>query len=94
MKKDRFRRLAAMALAAATLWISAAAVGSDSLREAASAVRDSARLPETLLRWELGDMMPADTLALPALLALRESPLLLSAWAEVAALPEETPPAE
>ena len=56
MKKDRFRRLAAMALAAATLWISAAAVGSDSLREAASAVRDSARLPETLLRWELGDI--------------------------------------
>ena len=93
MKKDRFRRLAAMALAAATLWITAATVGSDSLREAASAVRDSAHLPETLLRWELGDMMPADTLALPALLALRESPLLLSAWAEVAALPEQTAPA-
>ena len=93
MKKDRFRRLAAMALAAATLWITAATVGSDSLREAASAVRNSAHLPETLLRWELGDMMPADTLALPALLALRESPLLLSAWAEVAALPERTAPA-
>ncbi len=29
-----------MALAAATLWITAATVGSDSLREAASAVRD------------------------------------------------------
>ena len=93
MKKDRFRRLAAMALAAATLWITAATVGSDSLRDAAAAVRDSVRLPETLLRWELGDMMPADTLALPALLALRESPLLLSAWAEVAALPEQTVPA-
>ncbi len=93
MKKDRFRRLAAMALAAATLWVTAATVGSDSLREAADAVRDSAHLPETLLRWELGDMMPADTLALPALLALRESPLLLSAWAEVAALPEQTVPA-
>lgn len=93
MKKDRFRRLAAMALAAATLWVTAATVGSDSLREAADAIRDSAHLPETLLRWELGDMMPADTLALPALLALRESPLLLSAWAEVAALPEQTVPA-
>ena len=90
MKKDRFRRLAALALAAATLWITAATVGSDSLREALTAVRNTARLPEALLRWELGDILPADTLALPALLALRESPLLLSAWAEVAALPEET----
>ena len=85
MKRDRFRRLAAMMLAAATLWVTAAAMGSDSLRDAAAAVRDSARLPETLLRWELGDMAAADTLALPALLALRESPLLLSAWADVAA---------
>ena len=89
MKRDRFRRLAAMALAAATLWVTAAAMGSDSLRDAAAAVRDSVRLPETLLRWELGDMAAADTLALPALLALRESPLLLSAWADVAALPQD-----
>ena len=93
MKRDRFRRLAAMMLAAATLWVTAAAMGSDSLRDAAAAVRDSVRLPETLLRWELGDMAAADTLALPALLALRESPLLLSAWADVAALPQtETAP--
>ena len=89
MKKDRFRRLAAMVLAAATLWVTAAAMGSDSLRDAAAAVRDSVRLPEMLLRWELGDMAAADTLALPALLALRESPLLLSAWADVAALPQD-----
>ena len=89
MKKDRFRRLAAMTLAAATLWVTAAAMGSDSLRDAAAAVRDSVRLPEMLLRWELGDMTAADTLALPALLALRESPLLLSAWADVAALPQD-----
>ena len=89
MKKDYFRRLAAMVLAAATLWVTAAAMGSDSLRDAADAVRDSVRLPETLLRWELGDMAAADTLALPALLALRESPLLLSAWADVAALPQD-----
>ena len=89
MKRDRFRRLAAMMLAAATLWVTAAAMGSDSLRDAAAAVRDSVRLPETLLRWELGDMTAADTLALPALLALRESPLLLSAWADVAALPQD-----
>ena len=89
MKRDRFRRLAAMMLAAATLWVTAAAMGSDSLRDAAAAVRDSVRLPETLLRWELGDMAAADTLALPALLALRESPLLLSAWADVAALPQD-----
>ena len=94
MRKDRFRRLAAMTLAAATLWVTAAAMGSDSLRDAAAAVRDSVRLPEMLLRWELGDMTAADTLALPALLALRESPLLLSAWADVAALPQTEPAAE
>ena len=95
MKKDRFRRLAAMTLAVVTLWITAAAAGSDSLREAVSAAGGSLRLPELLLRWELGDLAPADALSLPAMLALRESPLLLSAWAEVAALPEpETPEPE
>ena len=57
------------------------------LRSAIAAVRDSAHLPVALLRWELGDTFPVDALALPAMLALRESPLLLSAWAEVSSLP-------
>ena len=87
MKKSRFTRLAAIVLAAATLWITAVTAGADSLRSAISAVRDSARLPVALLRWELGDTFPVDALALPAMLALRESPLLLSAWAEVSSLP-------
>ena len=51
------------------------------------AQRDCPRLPVALLRWELGDTFPVDALALPAMLALRESPLLLSAWAEVSSLP-------
>lgn len=80
MKKSRFTRLAAIVLAAATLWITAVTAGADSLRSAIAAVRDSARLPVALLRWELGDTFPMDALALPAMLALRESPLLLSAW--------------
>lgn len=87
MKKSRFTRLAAIVLAAATLWITAVTAGADSLRSAIAAVRDSARLPVALLRWELGDTFPVDALALPAMLALRESPLLLSAWAEVSSLP-------
>lgn len=87
MKKSRFTRLAAIVLAAATLWITAVTAGADSLRSAIAAVRDSARLPVALLRWELGDTFPMDALALPAMLALRESPLLLSAWAEVSSLP-------
>ena len=72
MKKSRFTRLAAIVLAAATLWITAVTAGSDSLRSAIAAVRDSARLPVALLRWELGDTFPVDALALPAMLALRE----------------------
>lgn len=87
MKKSRFTRLAAIVLAAATLWVTAVTAGADSLRSAIAAVRDSARLPVALLRWELGDTFPVDALALPAMLALRESPLLLSAWAEVSSLP-------
>ena len=87
MKKSRFTRLAAIVLAAATLWITAVTAGADSLRSAIAAVRDSAHLPVALLRWELGDTFPVDALALPAMLALRESPLLLSAWAEVSSLP-------
>ena len=94
MKKSRFTRLAAIVLAAATLWITAVTAGADSLRSAIAAVRDSARLPVALLRWELGDTFPVDALALPAMLALRESPLLLSAWAEVSSLPapDDAPP--
>ncbi|MFR1975239.1 MAG: hypothetical protein ACLS3F_12120 [Oscillospiraceae bacterium] len=71
MKKSRFTRLAAIVLAAATLWITAVTAGTDSLRSAIAAVRDSARLPVALLRWELGDTFPVDALALPAMLALR-----------------------
>lgn len=74
MKKSRFTRLAAIVLAAATLWVTAVTAGADSLRSAIAAVRDSARLPVALLRWELGDTFPVDALALPAMLALRESP--------------------
>ena len=70
MKKSRFTRLAAIVLAAATLWITAVTAGADSLRSAIAAVRDSARLPVALLRWELGDTFPVDALALPAMLAL------------------------
>ena len=87
MKKSRFTRLTAIVLAASTLLITAVTAGADSLRSAIAAVRDSARLPVALLRWELGDTFPMDALALPAMLALRESPLRRAAWAGGSSLP-------
>ena len=89
MKQIHIRRFLSLLLAALTLWAAAVTAGSDSAAAALQQLRQGSRLPQQALRWELGDMAAADTLALPALLALRESPLLLSAWADVAALPQD-----
>ena len=79
---DLRRRLTALAAAGATLWTLWTTAGSQTL---AAAVRSAgAALPVELLRWELGDLWGG--LSVPALLAIGESPLLLSAREEVAAL--------
>ena len=94
MKKNRWRQGAASVAAAAVLWLAAVCAGSDDLASAAAAVRQS-ELARCLLQWELADLLPTDSLPLPALLALEQSPQLARARYDVEAArreePEETP---
>lgn len=93
MKRDK-RAWAGM-LAAATLWLASVCAGSDDLTAAVNAVRQSG-LVRRLVQWELGSLFrPTDTMGLPALLALEQSPQLARARYDVEAArreePEETP---
>ena len=82
MRKHHLKQGAAAVVAAAVLWLAAVCAGSDDLRSAAEAVRQS-NLAQRLVQWELGDLFSPDTLPLPALLTLRQSPLLLAAQSQV-----------
>lgn len=89
------RRLEAVLLAAGTLWAAAVTAGSDTAAAAVSALAEA--LPEGVLRWELGDLWPADGLSPAAALTIGESPLLLAARggvAELQALERQEPPEE
>ena len=93
MKRDK--RAWAGVLAAATLWLASVCAGSDDLTAAVNAVRQSG-LVRRLVQWELGCLFrPTDTMGLPALLALEQSPQLARARYDVEAArreePEETP---
>ena len=93
MKRDK--RAWAGVLAAATLWLVSVCAGSDDLTAAVNAVRQSG-LVRRLVQWELGSLFrPTDTMGLPALLALEQSPQLARARYDVEAArreePEETP---
>ena len=74
----KWQRGAAAVCGAAAVWLAAVCAGSEDLRQAAAAVRDSA-VVQKLVQWELGQVWTADTLPLPVLLAVRQSPLLLAA---------------
>ena len=93
MKRDK--RAWAGVLAAATLWLASVCAGSDDLTAAVNAVRQSG-LVRRLVQWELGSLFrPTDTMGLPALLALEQSPQLARARYDVEAArreePDETP---
>ena len=89
------RRLEALVLAAAVLWLVTVTAGSDTATAAARSLW--AALPQNILRWELGDFWVRDTLSPAAVLTISESPLLSAARPAVAELwsseREETPPA-
>lgn len=86
-----WRRLQAAALAVLTVWAVWTTAGSDSAAAAAKALREA--LPLRLLRWELG--LPEESpLSVPAVLVLRQAPLLYAAREEVLALWEEEEEAE
>ena len=74
MKRDK--RVGAGVLAAAELWWVSVCDGSDDLSAAAEAVHQSG-LARRLVQWELGGRFrAADSLSLPAALALEQSPQL------------------
>ena len=100
MKHPIFRRAAALVMALLTLWAVAATVGSQSLPEALDSIRSDA-LPRQLVRWELGDLFSPRSLSLATLMTLYQSPILLSAQADLPApahehddrrdIPDDTP---
>jgi len=78
------RRLEALLLAAGTLWAAVVTAGSETAVTAASALASA--LPERMLRWELGDLWPRDSLSPAAALTIGESPFLTAVRGEVAEL--------
>lgn len=78
------RRLTAAVLAAGVLWAVAVTAGSTTVSDAASALWQA--VPLGALRWELGDLWARDGLSAATVLAIGESPLLLSARPAVAEL--------
>lgn len=92
MNKSSLRRVAALCLSALTLWTSAVTAESESFTAALSQMHTSSPLPPKLLQWELGDFSEKDNLSTATMLALWQSPLLLSQRekiAELAAKPEK-----
>lgn len=81
------RRVKALALAGTTLWTVSVTAGSVDPVGAWAALKQEA--PLALLRWGLGNSAPADGLSPAAVLTLSQSPLLLSARGEIAALRQQ-----
>ena len=89
MKRDK--RVWAGVLAAAVLWLVSVCAGSDDLSAAAEAVHQSG-LARRLVQWELGGLFQAaDSLSLPAALALEQSPQLARARYEIETAGREEP---
>ena len=78
------RRLTAAVLAVGVLWAVAVTAGSATVSDAAAALWKA--VPMGVLRWELGDLWARDGLSAVTVLAIGESPLLLSARPAVAEL--------
>ena len=89
MKRDK--RVWAGVLAAAVLWLVSVCAGSDDLSAAAEAVHQLG-LARRLVQWELGGLFrAADSLSLPAALALEQSPQLARARYEIETAGREEP---
>ena len=86
------RRVEAGILAVGTLWVVRVTAGSETAAAAATALKDS--VPLYALKWELGDFWVEDELSPAAVMALGESPLLLSARSAVAEIRMETEESE
>ena len=78
------RGLGAAALSASVLYLLAVTAGTPNAAAAFAAIRASA--PKGAIRWELGDLWVRDTLSGATVMALAQSPLLMSAREEVAQL--------
>ena len=86
MKQIHIRRFLSLLLAALTLWAAAVTAGSDSAAAALQQLRQGSRLPQQVLRWELGDFFGLDSLSAVTVMTLAQSPLLLAGRSTVAAL--------
>lgn len=86
MKQIHIRRFLSLLLAALTLWAAAVTAGSDSAAAALQQLWQGSRLPQQVLRWELGDFFGLDSLSAVTVMTLAQSPLLLAGRSTVAAL--------
>lgn len=86
------RRVEAGIIAVGTLWVVSVTAGSETAAAAATALKDS--VPLYALKWELGDFWVEDELSPAVVMALGESPLLLSARSAVAEIRMETEESE
>ncbi len=94
MKLPHLRRTAALILAVATLWMSIITVGATTPHDAANAIYTTGQTALSILRWELGDFFGTDILTMANVLALSQSPLLLSHRSGVTALLSPSTPVE
>ena len=78
---QRIRRILAIGACAVTLWTAAVTANSESLLGAVTALRTQG--PVQALRWELGDFFTLSDLSPATVLAIAESPLLLSAREQI-----------
>ena len=86
------RRVEAGIIAVGSLGVVSVTAGSETAAAAATALKDS--VPLYALKWELGDFWVEDELSPAAVMALGESPLLLSARSAVAEIRMETEESE
>ena len=83
MRNHSPRRITAALFAVLTIWINSVTAHSTDLKDAVLSVK-SFSFSTRLVQWELGDFFfAADGLTAPAMLALRESPVLLQAYGNI-----------
>lgn len=84
--KKQLRRIAALCTAVLTLWTATAATQSHTVSTALQAMGQSGQAAVRILRWELGNRFGTDLLTAANVLALQQSPLLISRRSTIVSL--------
>ena len=90
MKQQLVRRILAICAAAITLWVAFSTAHSTSFSDALTDVKNSGQWVCRLVQWELGDFFGTDLLSAVNVVALGQSPYLLSQRSHVVSLMAQT----